>query len=110
MRIECKEVGFEQNWLEITDRWTRRETASIYTVSGEDYFALLRAKVTACHIVPTVGDPITDPQRITPDDLMDCDEIVFGFIGGALQMVPAERRSIGNLSARPSSTMNGVTR
>lgn len=110
MRIECKEAGFESNWVDVSDRWTRRETASLYTVSGEDYFALLRAKVTDCHIVPTVGEPITDPQDIAPDNLMDCDETVHGFLGGALQMAIAERRSIGNLSARPSSTTNGATK
>lgn len=110
MRIECKEPGFEQNWVEVSDKWTRRETANLYSVSGEEYFALLRAKVTACHIVPETGDPIIDPQMIAPDNLMDCDETVHGFLGGALQLAIAERRSIGNLSGRLSSTTNGATK
>jgi hypothetical protein len=110
MRIECQEPGFEQNWVEVSDRWTRRETANLYTVAGEEYFVLLRQKVTACNIVPVVGDPITDPQGIAPDNLMDCDETVHGFLGGALQMAIAERRRIGNFSGRPSSATNGATK
>lgn len=108
MRIECKEAGFEHNWVEVSDRWTRRETASLFSVAGEEYFALLRSKITACHIAPEVGEPLTDPQQITPDNLMDCDEVVFGFLGGSLQIAIAERRSLGNFSARPSSSTNGA--
>lgn len=106
MRIECKEPGFEANWVEVSERWTRRETIELYKVGGEDYFALLRQKVTACNIIPIAGDPITDPQSITPDNLMDCDEVVHGFLGGSLQAAIAERRAIGNLSARLSSGTN----
>lgn len=110
MRIECKEPGFEQNWVEVSERWTRREAASLFAVSGEEYFALLRDKLLACHIVPTVGEAITDPRQITPDNLLDCDEVILGFLGGALTLAVSERRSVGNLSVRLSSTTNGATK
>lgn len=110
MRIECTEPGFEQNWVEVSERWTRRETANLWAVAGEELFAIIREKTTACHVVPVVGDPITDPQLLTPENLMDCDETVLSFLGGALTRTIAERRRIGNFSGRPSSVMNGATK
>jgi hypothetical protein len=108
-RYECSAEGFEANWVEVADRWTRREVETIYaTAVDQEYVALLQAKTTACHIVLSDGSVIDDVQTLTYDLLLDADEIVLGWLGGVLPAAIARRRILGNASVRLSSNSRGI--
>ena len=109
MRVECDQAGFEQNWLEIDEAWTRREVLALGEADEEELLAILRRKVTACNIERVGGEPVTDPAQLDEDTLLDADEVVWGWLARALYLVIGRRRSLGNLSARLLSAQNGAT-
>ena len=110
MRIECDAAGFEHNWLEVEDKWTRREIIALEGFSMSDnarFFDMLKRKVQACHIALEDGGAIEDPANLDYDSLLDADEIIWGWLGQALWIAIGRRRSLGNLSARLLSAQNG---
>ena len=107
MRWTCTVEGFSDTWIEVDDRWTRRETESVENTADETYLLLLRAKTTACHI--QAGDGyIESAAELTEENLLDADEAVWGFLGRVLPYTIAQRRFLGNASLRPSLPSNGT--
>ena len=107
MRWNCTVDGLTDTWIEIDDRWTRRETEQLDATNDEAYFDLLRAKTLACHVQVSDG-AITDPAGLTLEGLLDADEAVIGFLGRVLVHTVAQRRFLGNASLRLSSTDKGA--
>lgn len=107
MRFECNLEGFTDNWVEISDSWTRREGKDIDALpeqkAFDKYFPL---KVTACCIVLSDGTRLTDPLKINLDALDDADSRVVGFVARALYRAHREALALGNASARRS--FNGL--
>jgi hypothetical protein len=110
MRIECDAEGFEHNWLDVADKWTRREIIALENFSIADnaeFFAMLKRKTKACHIVLDSGDVIDDPECLDYNSLLDADEIIWGWLGQSMWIAIGRRRTLGNLSARLLSAQNG---
>lgn len=104
VRIECTTEGFEGTWVEVSDRWTRREFKELLDSEGDDWLETFHVKVDACNI-ETDGEPITDPAMVTEDTLDDVDMQVLGFLGTVLFEAAAHLRSLGFMSGRIS--LNG---
>ena len=102
MKYTCDVPGLEDNWIEIEDKWTRRETKELDGIQDERYFEVLRAKTISCHLVDDDGNVITKPEGITDDAFDAFDEAILGFLGGVLYHEVRRRRNLGNVSARPS--------
>jgi hypothetical protein len=106
MRLHCDIEGLEDNWIDISEQWTRREFREMLDANGDELLAILHAKATACHI--EAGDTvITDVADLTEDALDDIDLRLVGFIGGILVHAGVRLRELGNVSARPSSPGTG---
>lgn len=106
MRIECSAPGFEANWVDVADAWTRRDTTEMYAAQGEAFYELLRRRLVACHIELTTGQAIDAPAGITTDAIQDADEALLGWLGVVLPIALAKRRALGEASARVSSSAN----
>ena len=102
MRLYCDIDGLDKNWIEISDAWTRREYKDMVDAESAEFFDILHAKATACHI-ETSGGVIEDPADITEDSIDDVDMRLVGFIGSVLVSACVRLRSLGNASARASS-------
>ena len=107
IRIECAAPGLEANWLDVADKWTQRDVERLIRVEDEAFYELMREKVTACHIELETGETITDPQAITTDAMLDVDVALLSWIGRGLPLAVAQRRVLGNASARLSLPGNG---
>lgn len=101
VRVECTAEGFERCWVEVTERWTQRETVEMMAVADDAFYAMLSRKLIACHIETTTGS-IDRPEDITADNLLDADVEVIGWLGVVMPLAVARRRTLGNASARLS--------
>lgn len=109
VRMDCAAEGFEGNWIEVSDKWTRREVESVLSTSVDaDYIALLRAKTVGVHLELATGDVIDAPDKLTYDALLDADELLLGWLGYVLPTAIAQRRLLGNASLRLSSNSSGI--
>jgi len=106
IRIECSIEDFGDTWVEVSDKWTRREYRDMLDAEGDAWLDLFHAKVEACHI-QTDGEPITDPQELTEDMLDDVDMRVLGFLGGLFIDAAQALRSLGFMSGHVSSNGTG---
>ena len=103
VRIECSAPGFEQNWVEMPDVWTRRDTVEMQTAQGEAFWQLLRRRMVACHLVMATGDVLDKPEAVTTDAIQDADELLLAWLGNTMPIALARRRALGEASARVSS-------
>lgn len=107
IRIECAAPGLEANWLDVADRWTQRDVERLIQATDGAFYELMREKVVGCHIELDTGEAITDPQAITVDAMLDADVALLGWLGRALPLAVAQRRVLGNASARLSLPGSG---
>lgn len=105
MRISLNlDGGIGDNWLEIDERWTKREVDQYNKSSVEDVFAVwYPKKVTACSLMKADGTYITDPKIINVDMLEDLDYRVYGFLVRAIAKVISELFLSGTRSSQVSS-------
>ena len=101
VRIDCTADGFEDTWVEVSDRWTRREFKALLESEGDEWLDIFHKKVTGCHI-QTSGDPLTSPAAITEDSLDDVDMEIVGFLSTVLLEAVSHLRSLGFMSGRVS--------
>lgn len=110
MRVNCSAEGFDHNWIEVVDAWTRRELLALEGFGiedGEEFFAMLRTKTEACYIELATGAAIESPDDLDYDQLLDADEAIWTWLGQALWIAVGMRRALGNASARPLFEQNG---
>lgn len=79
-KYTCDQAGFEDNYIELSDTWTRREVRDFYQFNGADYLALIAKKVVTCHLVCPGGEPIVDGSGFTDDGLDRIDYRVYGWV------------------------------
>lgn len=110
VRIGCDAEGFEQNYIDVSPRWTQAEVQALAAIDDDAaLYALLRAKTVACHIEAGDG-AITEPDGITPEAMRNADMLLIGWIGRVLPLAVAQRRALGNASARLSSRINAAAK
>ena len=104
LRYTCDEPGLEENWVDISERWTLRERREFWETSTDDaVLEWARRKVDGCHIVTATGALLTQAAELTLAGLDDVDLRVVGFIGRALVEAVGSLGNLGNASARLSS-------
>ncbi len=102
-KVTCTTEGFTDNWIELSEAWTRREVKELDGSNIAEVLAILRRKATACNIILSTGEIVTEVTRLTEDGLEDCDQQVWGFILGCQFRAVAALQALGNFSVRLSS-------
>lgn len=109
IHIECTTPGLEACFVQLTDRWTRTDIASLFQPGEQP--ALWRRKVIACHLaLATTDDPITDPAALYDEqgDLHpDLDVRLVNFVAAALVLAADSVAILGKANARLSSAGAG---
>ncbi|GIV82786.1 MAG: hypothetical protein KatS3mg051_2140 [Anaerolineae bacterium] len=107
-RYYCDIEGLEENWVEVDERWTRREFDQLFEPEyNEQWLDWLHRKVVACHI--RAGDVVLDdPGELTEEALLDADLRLWGFLGGVLIRAAVDLRNLGNVSGRLWSATSGA--
>ncbi len=103
MRIDCTIEGYTDNFIEVTDNWTRGEYRQLTSISDlEEYLSWFRRKVTGVKLSTAFGEYITDPTEVTLESLDDMALTLTGFVERALYQATGNLRSLGNASGRVS--------
>jgi hypothetical protein len=110
LRFHCGLDGLEQNWVEVSDVWTRRELTEV-TDNVRDMAvvaAYWQKKIVACHFERIVGPAIEDPSELTSDLVNDEVDIrLWDFLSAVLLQACVAVRSLGPYSGRLSSDIAG---
>jgi hypothetical protein len=115
MRYQCDIPGFEDNFIELSERWTRRELATVDTIEGEAYFALLRRKLTGVHLTRideetgNAIDPIDTPAGFTREATEAIDFMVWRWVAHAMRKGINTLYSLGEERARRWSRAQETT-
>ena len=108
IKFFCDIEGLQDNWIGMSERWTQGETKLAEAAMGQgwtDYLAFLAKKVESCNLL--VGEMIlSNFTEVTEESLDAMDLRLVGFIGGMISQTTIRLRSLGNASARVSSSMN----
>lgn len=107
MRITCGVAGYDEVWVEIDPRFTRRDVTTILDAEEDALLEQIRRRVTACHIPLEDGTVIDNADDLTGARLEEADLVVIGWLGSLLPTVIGTRRTLGNASVRLSSGSNG---
>ena len=95
MRLQCNIEGFEQCYIELSDRWTRRELRDFFTTRVDDAAGLIQKKITAIYIECADGQPITTADQLTEERLEQVDVQVYNWLPGAIMTGLRELENLG---------------
>lgn len=94
--------GYADLFIEVSDQWLMREVKALADAGEEEYFSIFNQKVEAMFLRDTVGKEFTNPRTFAPDDVLDFDVALAGFVGSVLTTHVRRRKSLGGLSVRTS--------
>lgn len=95
---------YKDCFVEVTDKWTMKEVKELTSSTEENYFDIFKKKVESIYIRDVDGNELRDVNMLNEEFLDNVDVAVSGFLGMVLVRHVRDRRSLGGLSVRPSST------
>lgn len=76
-RYDCDIPGFDDAFVEMSDRWTRGELRRFWEAKGAEYLTMVGDKITSLYLPTATGEAIDDPEKLTEDNLDDIDIILW---------------------------------
>ena len=107
MKFYCDIDGLEENWVDVSEKWTRREAQQVRRwdfKDNDEFWSVFAGKVEGLHLVNELGGVINTPAEMTDEFLFDCDERLAGFLGNILTTCVDRLSALGNAHARLSLT------
>ena len=104
MRYTCDLPGFEDNYIEVSDRWTRGQASRVLSVQGDDYFKLISMKLTAVYLsrsdeAGAAIDPIDKPSDFSETAIEGVDYMVWRWFATAIVKGVSDLYSLGEAHA-----------
>lgn len=109
MKYYSEIEGYEDCYVDVVDKWTMKELKELTASDEQEYFDLFRRKVSAILLRDIDGNELRDITQLNDEFVENLDVIMAGFIGTVLAMHVRQRRSLGGLSVRQSSTTSELT-
>lgn len=100
MRYECDIPGLEDNFIELSDGWTRKEVRSFWEFQGAEYLALVLSKLIACHLTRPGQEHVTQPVALTSDLLDELDIRLVHWVSSVPVKHVSELGSLGEACGR----------
>jgi hypothetical protein len=97
----------EDNWIEVSEVWSRGELRDYTSLKGDAFVALWRRKVTAVNLVTVGGETIDEPGAVH-DRLDDLDLRLLGFITAAPLEATSHLLVLGETNRRLSFVGTGA--
>lgn len=95
---------YKDCFVDVSEVWTMKELKELASSDGDKYFEMFRKKVDGILVRDVNGLEIRDVNQLTEEFMENIDVAMAGFLGTVLVNHIRERRSLGGLSVRPSST------
>jgi len=93
-------TGYEDNFIEVTDKWTVKEMRQLADSPEDEYLEIFRTKVDAMFLKDAEGKEFTNPRTLAKEDLEGFDVALGGFIGSILPIHVRKRRNLGGMNVR----------
>lgn len=106
MKYYSEIEGYEDCYVEVVDKWSMKELRKLTESDETNYFDLFREKTDSILIRDIEGNELRDINKFDEEFAENLDVAMAGFIGGVLATHVRNRRSLGGLSVRPSSTIS----
>lgn len=100
MRYECDDPAFAGSFIEFSESWSRGEVRAAWAAKEVDLLDILRRKITALYLPCVNGDPITDPDDLTPERLGDVDTRLYTWFANAWIKCMDDLANLGNALGR----------
>jgi hypothetical protein len=100
MKYQCDIPGFEECYIELSERWTRGELKAFFAETGDAYLDLVRNKITACYLTTEGGGVIAKPEHLTNENIDLIDIWLWKWFGTAVAVGVDELYSMGEAHAR----------
>lgn len=104
MRFDFDGEEFPGAFVEFTDAWSVGEKRRVFEVQGEDFYTLLRRKVTAIQLPTLEGDPISAPAQLTHEGIEGLDGRLWDWFRGTIGRAIVELGNLGEAMRRRLST------
>ncbi len=104
MKYYSEIEGYEDCYVDVVDKWTMKELKELTASDEQEYFDLFRRKVSAILLRDIDGNELRDITKLNDEFVENLDVVMAGFIGTVLAMHVRQRRSLGGLSVRQSSS------
>lgn len=105
---QCDIPGLEDNFIELSDFWSRREVRDFYTFKDESYLALLQSKLIACRLSRPGALPLTEPVAFDADMMDALDMRIVYWVATVPVAHVAGLGNLGNALARRLSASIGT--
>ena len=109
MKYYSEIEGYEDCYVDVVDKWTMKELKELTASDEQEYFNLFRRKVTGILLRDIDGNELRDITKLDDEFVENLDVVMAGFIGTVLAMHVRQRRSLGGMSVRQSSTTSELT-
>lgn len=83
MRYDCPVPEFPDDYVEISERWSRGEVKAFFSANGDEYLDLVKRKVVALRLTTTDG-AITEPEQLTLEAIDTVDVHVWKWFSVAI--------------------------
>lgn len=104
MKYYSETEGYEDCYIDVIDKWTMKELKELTASDDDQYFEIFRRKVTALLLRDAEGNELRDITKFNKEFVEGMDVAMAGFLGNVLAMHVRQRKSLGGLSVRQSST------
>ncbi|MFZ1755037.1 MAG: hypothetical protein WBO46_14950 [Caldilineaceae bacterium] len=92
--------GLEEDWVEVSESWTRAEVRGVNEAEEAALLGYLQRKLTACHLTRPGQEPLTDPALLDEERMDELDLRLIDFLGTVLIQAAVHLRSLGPLAGR----------
>lgn len=99
MKYQCDIPGFEDCFVEISERWTRKELRLYFSAKGDEYVTFMQTKISSIYL-ETTGEPIDEPGKLTLEASEDVDIALWKWLSTALTRGVDDMLSLGEAHAR----------
>lgn len=98
MRYDCEEDGFEGAFVEFAPSgWTRKTIRDLRTLNeGDEWFAVLRERVTALHLLTVDGESIDAPAALDAALFDRLDLVLYNWLVAVIIKALGEVGDLGN--------------
>ena len=104
MRFDFDGPEFPGAFVEFSDAWSVGEKRRIFEVQGDEFYSLLRRKVTALSLPVMEGEQITAPDQLTHDSIDGLDGRLWDWFRGTVGRAILELGNLGEAMRRRLST------
>jgi hypothetical protein len=104
MKYYSETEGYQDCFIDVVDKWTMKELKELTASEDKEYFEIFRRKVQGLLLRDVDGNELRDVTKFDESFVENMDVAMAGFLGNVLAMHVRQRKSLGGLNVRQSST------